>query len=155
MPELNNGELSIMSPDFDAHSPIPARHAADGDNVSPALSWIDVPKGTEELVLIVHDPDAPLTDGFDHWVAYGIDPETNGLEAGASEGFRSGRNSMGEEGWTGMAPPEGHGVHHYFFHLYAIDKPLDDRGSPTRREMLDAIDGHIVEQARVVGTYKA
>ena len=154
VPELNHGELAVHSPDFDAHSPIPARFAADGENLCPALVWSDVPKGVEELVLIVHDPDAPLVDGFVHLVAVGIDPETNGLAAGADDGFRAGLNSLGESGWTGMAPPPEHGVHHYFFHLFAVDRRLDELESPTRREVLDAIDGHVVEQARLVGTYR-
>ena len=153
MPELNHGDLAIRSSAFDAHSPIPAEHAADGENVSPALAWSAVPDGAAELVLVCHDPDAPLVDGFVHWVATGIDPRSSGLERGATGGFRAGKNSLGETGWTGMAPPPGHGVHHYFFHLYAIDRTLDGLDAPTRREVLDAIDGHIVEQARIVGTY--
>ena len=154
MSDLNHGDLSISSSDFDAHSPIPERFAADGENLSPALSWDHVPEGTVELVLLVHDPDAPLVDGFVHWVATGIDPSSRGLEAGATSGFRAGTNTLGERGWTGMAPPPDHGVHHYFFHLYAVDTALDELAQPTRREVLDAIEGHIVEQARIVGTYR-
>ena len=154
MPELNHGDLSIASDAFAPGAPIPAEHAADGDDASPPLSWRAVPEGARELVIVCHDPDAPLVDGFVHWVATGIDPKSAGLGRGATEGFRPGRNTLGEPGWTGMAPPPGHGPHHYFFHLYAIDTTLDGLDSPTRREVLDAIDGHIVEQARLVGTYE-
>ena len=153
VPELNHGDLAIRSSAFDAHSPIPAEHAADGENVSPPVSWSGVPAGAKELVLIVHDPDAPLVDGFDHWVATGIDPTSAGLGRGATDGFRAGKNSLGELGWTGMAPPPGHGVHHYFFHLFAIDVELGGPSEPTRAEVLRAIEGHVVEQARIVGTY--
>ena len=154
MPDLNHGDLAIASDAFDAHGPIPDAHAADGEDVSPALSWRAVPAGARELVLVCHDPDAPLVDGFVHLVATGIDPASSGLARGQTDGFRAGTNSLDGTGWTGMAPPPGHGVHHYFFHLYAIDRTLEGLDAPTRREVLDAIDGHIVEQARLVGTYE-
>lgn len=153
MPDLNHGNLTISSSAFDALAPIPERFGSDGDNISPPLGWSSVPANARSLVLIVHDPDAPLVDGFDHWTALDIDPSTDGLEAGAESGFRSGLNSLGETGWTGPAPPPGHGVHHYFFHLFAIDVLLDDLESPTRKQVLKRIDGHIIEQARLVGTY--
>ena len=153
MPDLNHGALALNSDAFSAQSAIPREYAADGDDVSPPLNWGPVPDGAKELVLIVHDPDAPLVHGFDHWVATGIDPSTTELPRGAANGFRAGRNSLGETGWTGMAPPPGHGPHHYFFHLFAIDTTLEDLNEPTRLEVLEAIEGHVIEQARIVGTY--
>lgn len=153
MPDLNLGDLAIASGAFDAHGAVPAEYAADGENVSPPVSWTDVPADAKELVLIVHDPDAPLVHGFDHWVITGIDPASGGLERGAKGGFRAGKNTLGKTGWTGMAPPPGHGVHHYFFHLYAVDRQLGGLTEPTRVEVLRAIEGHVIEQARLVGTY--
>ena len=155
MPDLNHGDLSITSPAFDHGEAIPARFSNGGEDVSPALRWSGVPDGTVELVLVVHDPDAPLVDGFTHWVATGIDPSGGGLDEGAGDGLTQGQNTMGDDGYMGPAPPEGHGPHHYFFHLFAVDTALDDPRPSTREEVLERIDGHIIEQARLVGTFEA
>lgn len=155
MPDLNLGDLTITSPAFTADEPIPERFSNAGDDVSPALAWNGVPDGTAELVLVVHDPDAPLTDGFTHWVATGIDPASTGLEEGATDGLTSGKNEMGDAAYMGPAPPEAHGTHHYFFHLFALDEPFPGPTPATRAEVLAAIDRHIIEQARLVGTFEA
>ncbi|MEZ5380467.1 MAG: YbhB/YbcL family Raf kinase inhibitor-like protein [Microthrixaceae bacterium] len=152
MPTLNLGDLSITSSAFDHGGRIPDRHAYANDNVSPELSWSAVPAGTAELVLVCHDPDAPLTDGFTHWVLTGIDPASSGLQEGTDAGV-SGTSSFGEEGYGGPAPPPGHGAHHYFFHLYALDQPSGVGPGADRDAVMSAIDGHIIEQARVVGTF--
>jgi Raf kinase inhibitor-like YbhB/YbcL family protein len=156
MPDLNLGELTITSPVLEHGDAIPGGYAAESGGGSPPLEWTGVPEGTVELVLVVHDPDAPLTDGFTHWVVHGIDPGATNLaegETGEDRDFTIGRNELGDTAWMGPAPPPGHGTHHYFFHLYAIDRALPSNRPLTRREVLDAIDGHIVEQARLVGTY--
>lgn len=153
MPDLNHGDLSIEASAFGNGEAIPERFTAGGDNDSPALSWVSVPDSTRELVLLVHDPDAPLVDGFTHWVVTGIDPSANGLEENATEGFVSGTNSAGETGWMGPAPPPGHGTHHYFFHLFALDKRIEADAGTDRASLLKMIDGHILEQARVSGTF--
>lgn len=148
--ELNHGDLTIEAPAFGPGQPT---HSSAGDDTSPELRWSGVPDAAVELVLVVHDPDAPLVDGFTHWVATGIDPSTDGLPAGADEGFTAHLNEIGEPAYMGPAPPPGHGDHHYFFHLFAVDTPVEGDGL-TRRQVLDAIDGHIVEQARTVGTFR-
>ena len=154
MPELNLGSLTIGSPSFQEGA-IPHRFTAAGDDVPPRLEWSGVPEGTAELVLVVHDPDAPLTDGFTHWVVHGIDPATTGVdEQGFDEGsVVVGPNETGETAYMGPAPPPGHGRHHYFFHLYAVDEPLGDEPL-SRAELLRRMEGHIIEQARLVGTYE-
>lgn len=153
MPTLNLGDLTISSPAFEHTGRIPDEHSnAGGDNV-PELRWQNVPEGTRELVVVVHDPDAPLTDGFTHWVAFGIDPSADGVGGDLDTEFVSGLNEMGEAEYMGPAPPSGHGTHHYFFHLYALDTTLDREPLPDRAAVLEAIEGHIIEQARVVGTY--
>jgi Raf kinase inhibitor-like YbhB/YbcL family protein len=154
VPDLNLGELTINSPAFGHGEAIPERHSNAGGDTIPELRWSNVPVGTRELVLVVHDPDAPLTDGFTHWVAFGIDPGSDGLEEGATEGYTSGLNSIGDAAYMGPAPPAGHDTHHYFFHLYALDTPLEFDGLPDRASVLEQIDGHIIEQARTVGTYR-
>jgi Raf kinase inhibitor-like YbhB/YbcL family protein len=156
MPDLNLGSLAITSSSFEPGGPIPDRHAASGADVPPQLQWSGVPDGTVELALVVHDPDAPLVDGFTHWVVHGIAPDTDGVgEDGFAEGTAVvGPNETGEAAYMGPAPPPDHGPHHYFFHLYALDQDLGDEPL-TRAELLDRMEGHILEQARVVGTFRA
>lgn len=154
MPTLNHGDLELSSPDLEPGGAIAERFAASNDGGSPELRWQHVPEGTRELVLVVHDPDAPLVGGFTHWVAVGIDPASDGLPDGASDGFVAGPNTMGDEAYMGPAPPEGHGPHHYFFHLYALDEQIDWSGPPDRAEVERRIDGHVIEQARLVGTFE-
>lgn len=151
--QLNLGDLSISSPAFDHDGPIPSRHAGDADNVSPPLAWGPVPDGARELALVCHDPDAPLVDGFTHWVAYGIDPSSPGVDEGRTPGV-DGVNETGGAGWTGPLPPPGHGTHHYVFWVYALDTALGAAPGLTRAQLLERIDGHVLEQARIVGTYQ-
>ena len=106
--------------------------------------------GTQQLALICHDPDAPLTRGFTHWVYYGIPPTVSQLaEVGGSK-FTEGMNSSDKPGYTGPEPPFGHGPHHYYFWLYALDKELDLKLGLNREQLLDAIADHVIEQARLV-----
>jgi Raf kinase inhibitor-like YbhB/YbcL family protein len=101
----------------------------------------------------VHDPDAPLVDGFTHWVAYGIAADATGLPEGG-DGARSGANTLGNEGYMGPAPPEGHGPHHYYFWAYALDEDLDLPPGLDRLGLIERIEDHVIEQARLVGTYE-
>lgn len=151
--KLNLGELKLRSPAFDHHSSIPERHAKAGENVAPALAWEGLPEGTQSIAICVHDPDAPLVDGFTHWVAYGIDPATSGLAEGGADAFQ-GVNSGGGEGYTGPAPPPGHGTHHYYFWVYALDRDPELEPGLDRRALLDRIEDLVIEQARLVGTYR-
>jgi Raf kinase inhibitor-like YbhB/YbcL family protein len=154
MPQkLNVGDLAVTSPSFSSHQPIPERHTSDGDDVAPALSWSGVPDGARYFALVVHDPDAPLVDGFTHWVAYGIAGDADGLPEGGGDAT-GGINSFGERGYNGPAPPDGHGVHHYYFWLYALDADLDLPPGLDRRALLDRIEDSVIEQARLVGTYE-
>lgn len=148
---LNIKDLTISTPAFDPGGPIPDRHTGAGEDVSPALSWSGVPEGTRQLALICHDPDAPLPHGWTHWVVWGIPAGSDGIPEGGGSSFSEGLNDFGNPGWNGPAPPPGHGVHHYYFWLYALDTEID-QADLTRAQLLDAIDGHVIEQARVVGT---
>ncbi len=154
MPGMHLGDLTITSPAFEHGGPIPTRHTTEGEDVSPPLEWANVPEGTRELALVCHDPDAPLTHGFTHWVAYGIAPDASGLAEGASGQQVEGATDFGSQGYGGPAPPPGHGTHHYYFHLYALDRELGAGPGLTRLELLERIDDHIIEQARIVGTYQ-
>jgi Raf kinase inhibitor-like YbhB/YbcL family protein len=154
MAGLHLGDLAITSPAFGHGGAIPVRHTTEGDDVAPPLEWSNVPEGTRQLALVCHDPDAPLTHGFTHWVAYGIPADATGLPEGGDDRLVQGANDFGGEGYGGPAPPPGHGRHHYYFHLYALDSELDVGPGLTRAELLDAIDDHILEQARIVGTFE-
>lgn len=143
-------KLTISSPDFDNLASIPARFSADGGNEIPAIEISGAPKGTVEFALICHDPDAPLPTGFTHWVLYGIPADTTTLNIDAA-GLRTGPNTVGQTEWSGPQPPAGHGVHHYFFTLYALNRPVE--GLPTRDEFLARYADAVIEQARTVGLY--
>lgn len=149
------GDLQITSPAFKNLEEIPKRFVSDGQNLSPPLEWNKVPEGAKELALLCFDPDAPYTYGYTHWVMYGIPPEvTNIAEGEGKKAFTEGMNSGGEQGYSGPAPPLGNGPHHYYFWLYALDTKLNLQPGLTREQLLDAIDDHIIEQARHVGIYE-
>ena len=151
---LNIKDLRISSPAFTNLEPIPKRYTIEGENVSPPLEWSGLPAGTQQLALICHDPDAPLPHGFTHWTIYNIEPTVTGIaEAGGSK-FTEGTNSTDKLGYTGPAPPVGHGLHHYYFWLYALDQEFDLKPGLNREQMLNAIAEHIIEQARIVGVYE-
>jgi Raf kinase inhibitor-like YbhB/YbcL family protein len=153
MPQkLNVKDLKVTSPAFEHHKQIPDRHTSNGEDVAPAVEWSGVPEGTRAFALVVHDPDAPLVDGFTHWVAYGIPGDATGLPEGGGD-VVSGKNSMGDGGYMGPAPPAGHGTHHYYFWVYALDEELDLEPGLDRRALIDRIEDHVIEQARLVGTY--
>jgi Raf kinase inhibitor-like YbhB/YbcL family protein len=152
--KLNIQDLRITSSVFEPLTRIPDRYTSTGENISPPVTWTGIPANTQQLALICHDPDAPLARGFTHWLIYGIPTTVNAIAQGGGTEFTQGKNSMDRLGYTGPAPPSGHGVHHYYFWLYALDTVLDLPSGLNREQLLDAIDTHIIEQARVVGIYE-
>jgi Raf kinase inhibitor-like YbhB/YbcL family protein len=150
--KLNVADLKVRSPAFDGHSRIPDKHTSNGDDLAPPLEWSGVPEGTKSFAVVVHDPDAPLVDGFTHWVAYNIPDDATSLPEGGGE-LTEGTNSMGNSGYMGPAPPPGHGSHHYYFWVYALDDDLDLEPGLDRRGLHERIEDHVIEQARLVGTY--
>ncbi|WP_125131136.1 YbhB/YbcL family Raf kinase inhibitor-like protein [Microbacterium sp. 10M-3C3] len=147
---LKLGTLTISSPDFDELGRIPDRFTADGGNEVPRIRFSGVPEDAVELALICHDPDAPLPNGFTHWVVYGIAPDTTELDVDA-EGVRQAPNGAGAAQWYGPQPPEGHGEHHYYFWVYALSRRVE--GEPSREEFLAQYGDDVIQQARTVGTY--
>ena len=143
-------KLAVSSPDFADLSRIPDRFTADGGHAVPRILFEGAPEGTVEFALICHDPDAPLPNGFTHWVVYGIAADASALDLHA-EGVRLGPNGAGAPVWYGPEPPHGHGEHHYYFWLYALSRPVE--GEPTREEFLARYADAIIEQARTVGTF--
>ena len=150
--------FTLTSSAFAPTQPIPPRHSRAGGDVSPGLSWEDTPPGTQTLALIVDDPDAPFR-AFTHWVIFNIPGALNGLPAGVPHGDQppnsgtQGKNGFGDIGYGGPQPPRGK-AHHYRFTLYALDTTLPLRPGPTKQQVLDAMKGHILGQAQLIGTYK-
>ncbi len=152
--KLNIKDLRISSTVIAPLARIPDLYTSKGENISPPVAWTGVPPNTQQLALICYDPDAPLARGFTHWLIYNIPAHVEAIAAGEGTKFTEGKNSMESMGYTGPAPPPGHGVHHYYFWLYALGTALDLAAGLDREQLLDAIAPHIIEQARTVGTYE-
>ena len=157
--------MKISSPAFTHGAPIPQKYTGDGEDVSPPLTFSDIPEGTAELALICDDPDAPTPQPWVHWVIYKLSPDLQGLPEGIPPKpeletpvrARQGKNSWPSGrtiGYRGPAPPPGHGTHHYHFKLYALKAPVDLPPGATKEQLLAAMDGKILAEAELVGTYK-
>jgi hypothetical protein len=145
--------MQIKSAAFEANTPIPAQYTGDVSDVSPPLTFEEVPEGTRSLALIVDDPDAPRGD-FVHWLLYDLPPSTTALAEGGKlpSGAKVGMNDFGREDYGGPAPPPGK-PHRYFFKLYALDSPVELGPGATKDELEKAMRGHIVAETQLVGTY--
>ncbi len=156
--KMATAKLEVRSPAFAGGQPIPKKHTGEGEDRSPALEWSgasggSIPEGTKEFALICDDPDAPRPEPWVHWVAWGISGDSTGLEEGVS-GLKEGNTSGGTAGYRGPMPPPGHGVHRYFFKVYALDAALDLAGGATKDELLAAMKGHVIAEGELVGTYE-
>lgn len=149
--------LTLSSPAFHDGERLPDKHARDGANLSPALSWRGAPEGTKSFVIVVEDPDAPQGT-FRHWAAYDIPPERTQLEEGAGRrgsDLMHGANDFGNASYDGPQPPRGHGTHHYHFRIAALD--VDRLGStPQQRaaEIWATAQAHKLAEAEIIGTYE-
>ena len=135
---------------------IPARCTCEGANVSPALTWRGAPPGVQSFVLIVDDPDAPRGT-WTHWTLFNLPVTFDQLAEGWQPGGPgvSGRNDSGETGYSGPYPPRGHGLHRYYFRLYALDAAsLPLHAGVARAELERALAGHVLGQAQVMGKYE-
>lgn len=153
--------LALTSPAFSHNGPIPKQYTCQGDDVSPALAWDDLPEGTKSLALIVDDPDAPdpaaPTTTWIHWVLYNIPPSASGLKKAIEptdlpRGAREGKNDWKRTGYGGPCPPIGR--HRYFHKLYALDVMLPDLKQPTKTELENAMKGHVIGKIELIGTYQ-
>jgi hypothetical protein len=148
--------MQLTSPAFEQLGRIPKKHTGEGTDVSPPLAWRGAPAGTQSFALICHDPDAPLVTpgayGFVHWVLYGIPATVSSLAEGSSS-HTSGVSSFGKPGYGGPMPPEGHGLHHYYFWLLALDKDLSLPAALTLWDLLKKTEPNVIGMNRLVGTY--
>ncbi|HEY1264356.1 MAG TPA: YbhB/YbcL family Raf kinase inhibitor-like protein [Terriglobales bacterium] len=150
--------FSISSTAFQSGGTIPRKFSCEGSDVSPEISWTDPPSGTVSLVLIADDPDAPAGT-WTHWVLFDLPPGKRQLAENVSKvgelpaGGRQGKNDFGKIGYGGPCPPPGK-PHRYLFKLYALDRKLDLRAGAGKSEVEQAMQGHILAQAELVGQYK-
>jgi len=151
--------LTLRSASFAHEAEIPARFTCQGDDVSPALSWSGAPAGTRSFALVVDDPDAPDPRApkmtWVHWLLYNLPADTSALAEGVTasalpHGTREGVNDSKRTGYSGPCPPIGR--HRYFHKLYALDVVLPDLGRATKKQLEDAMRGHILAEVQLVGT---
>lgn len=149
--------MVLSSPGFEQGKEIPKRYTGDGEDVSPELVWNNVPEGARSFVLICSDPDAPVRT-FIHWVIYNIPAESTRLAEGVppdnevAGGIRQGINDFRRIGYNGPKPPPGK-PHRYFFRLYALDTVLDLEPGASAGKLAEAMAGHILAQAELMGIY--
>ena len=154
--------ITFRSDAFADGGAIPRRYGEDGEDLSPPLTWSGLSEGVKELALIVDDPDAPRAEPWVHWVLYKIPADVRTLTEGGPPtptlnvppGAMQGKNSWGTDGYRGPAPPRGHGTHHYHFRLYALDAPLAAAQDLDKAGLLEAMQGRVLAEAELVGTYE-
>lgn len=151
--------FTLTSPVFTDGGIMPGQYTCDGPDISPPLAWSGAPDGTKAYTLIVDDPDAPDPAApqmtWVHWLLFNMPLATQGLDENVKTlppGTREGTTDFGRTGWGGPCPPIG--VHRYYFKLYALDAPLEIAGTPDKPQLLKAMEGHILGQATLMGTYK-
>ncbi len=151
--------LKMSSTAFEEGGEIPARFTCEGADTSPPLAFSGVPAGAKSLALIVDDPDAPDPKAprmtYVHWVLYDLPPDTKGFPEGMKqlpEGAKEGINDWKRTGYGGPCPPIGR--HRYFFKLYALDTKLAGLDKPTKNAVLKAMQGHVLAEAQIIGTYQ-
>jgi len=155
-PKEDKAEIKLTSAAFKDGQPIPPAYTCDGVNISPPLEWSGVPKAAKTIAIVCDDPDAP-GGAWVHWLLYNLPadhiglvenvPATENLKAG---GFQ-GKNDFGKVGYGGPCPPSG--THRYFFRIYVLDSELPLKAGATKADLEKAMEGHIVAQGQLMGTY--
>jgi Raf kinase inhibitor-like YbhB/YbcL family protein len=153
--------MQITSTAFSHQGDIPVQYTCEAEDRSPGLAWSSVPPNAKSLVLIVDDPDAPDPQAprmvYVHWVLYNLPPQGDGLPEAVGDsqlpaGTLQGKNDWGRSGYGGPCPPIG--KHRYFFKLYALDTVLPDLHTPDKPALERAMQGHVVDQAELIGLYQ-
>ena len=149
--------LELKSSAFVSGSMIPSLYTCKGKNISPPLTWSGAPAGTKSFVLICDDPDAPILTWV-HWVYYNIPASVTSLTEALSktekpaQGGIHGKSSFGDFGYGGPCPPWG--THRYFFKLYALDTMLTLPSGAKKKDVLKAMENHVLNKAELIGKYK-
>jgi hypothetical protein len=150
--------MKMTSPAVANGRPIPDKYTCTGSNVSPPLKWDNAPAGVKSFALIADDPDAPVGTWV-HWVLYNLPPATMFLGENLPsspelpDGSKQGVNDFGQPGYGGPCPPPGR-PHRYFFKIYALDAMLHLKSGATKKDLLKAMDGHVLAQGQLMGTYQ-
>ena len=148
--------IQVTSPVFEEGGEIPRKYTCDDLDVSPPLEWTDVPEGTKTIVIVCDDPDAPMKTWV-HWVIFNIPgdvtrlPENVPPEKELANGARQGMNDFHKVGYGGPCPPSG--THRYFFKIYALDSTLDLPAGISKSHLMIAIEGHVLSESHLMGTY--
>lgn len=150
--------MKLTSPAFEHQTKLPIDYSCHGKNIHPPLQVQGVPAAAKSLVLIMSDPDAPQPQPWIHWVLFNISPKMTEINEAAPyntlEGAKRGKNTAQTLEYYGACPPQGHGVHHYHFMLYALDTMLDLPEGVSYEMIKQAMQGHIVSQADLIGLYE-
>jgi Raf kinase inhibitor-like YbhB/YbcL family protein len=145
--------FTLSSRDFAAGAAIPKRFTDYDVGMSPSLVWKGLPEGTKSLAVIMEDPDASTSQPFLHWLTWNLDPAAGAIERGSvTMGARLGRNGRGHPAYFGPRPP-GKSPHHYHFQMFALDAQLPLRAGASREQLLQAMRGHVLAKASLVGTF--
>jgi Raf kinase inhibitor-like YbhB/YbcL family protein len=151
-------KIQLTSAAFADGQPIPAKYTGDALDISPPLAWTNAPASTKSFALIADDPDAPVGTWV-HWVIYDLPPTVTALAedqlklAQFKNGAKQGLNDFKKTGYNGPAPPPGK-AHRYYFKLYALDAPTGLPPGATEADLLKAMDGHVLGEGRLMGTYQ-
>lgn len=143
--------MKISSSAFADGGSIPSRYTCDGANTSPPLAFSGVPSDAKSLALIVDDPDAP-GGTFDHWIVWNIPANSAAVAEGSGPQGVAAQNGFGTKGYGGPCPPSGE--HRYQFKLYALDAALNLTPSASKADVENAMKGHTLAQAKMMGRYK-
>ena len=150
-------KMEVKSSAFKNNGIIPKQYTCDGENFSPPLAWSGISANTKSLALICDDPDAP-NGTWVHWIIFNMPPAAKGLQEGVlpvpefAHTARQGINDFKKLGYSGPCPPSG--THRYFFKLYALNAKLNLEAGATKKQLEDAMKGHIVDQTELAGKYK-
>lgn len=156
--------FKLRSTAFESGEAIPQRYTCDGPGVSPALSWTTPPEGTRSLALVADDPDAPGPQPFVHWLLFNLPPDQSNLPEDLDPGAQLatdggpqpvfGTNGFGDAAYGTPCPPTGDDPHGYSFRLYALDATLDLGEGVSKEQLTEAMDGHVLAEADLLGTYQ-
>ena len=152
-----NMGIKVTSSAFEENGMIPVQYTCDGKDLSPPLAWDNIPDGTKSIALICDDPDAPMGTWV-HWVLFNLPADTRELienipsDENLKNGARHGKNDFRNFGYGGPCPPSG--THRYYFKVYALDTVIGLSAGATKRQLLGAMEGHILAEGQLMGRYK-